>query len=248
MMRRWPWIGLTILGVAALGFEPLVRPMPKLIYNPSPSAPIGWYRVLPQETYQRGDVVVSLLPEDIAAFAALRGYLPRDTPVIKTIGAQEGDRYCVTAMGLKLVGHELLARLSTDRDGRDLSGLDRGCRSVEHGHILLISMENSGSFDARYFGETPIDLVIGRAEYIGKIDGRYGRDNLEAGGARGLGADGKIKAHGSMLGLTPCLHINFYGTANRVTCPGFGEKGLKSALCRGSISQNFPALHANQRP
>ena len=248
MTRRWGCIGLAIFGVAALVFRPQIRPMPRLLYNPSPSAPIGWYRVLPQETYQRGDLVASSLPEDVAGFAEQRGYLPRGAPVIKTIGAQEGELYCVTATGLNLEGYGTLTRLPTDGQGRVLIGLDRGCRSVKSGHILLVSAQSTGSFDGRYFGETPVGLVLGRAEYLGTVEGLSSRNDLEVGWARGLGADGKIKAHGSMLGLTPCLHINFYGATNKVLCPGLKQTGLESACCRGSNSRKCPAFHLRQRP
>ena len=36
-------------------------------------------------------------------------------------------------------------------------------------------------------------------------------DIVGKGGARGKGAQGKIKGDGAIQGITPCLHINFYG-------------------------------------
>ena len=36
-------------------------------------------------------------------------------------------------------------------------------------------------------------------------------DLVGQGGARGKGAQGKIKGDGAIRGITPCLHINFYG-------------------------------------
>ena len=38
-------------------------------------------------------------------------------------------------------------------------------------------------------------------------------DIVGKGGARGKGAQGKIKGDGAIRGLPPCLHINFYGAA-----------------------------------
>ena len=39
--------GLSACGLAALAWASFVQPMPRLIYNPSDSVAVGWYRVDP---------------------------------------------------------------------------------------------------------------------------------------------------------------------------------------------------------
>src|SRR3546814_9631866 len=40
--------GFAAVGLAALAWAAFVQPLPRLIYNPSDSVPVGWYRVDPQ--------------------------------------------------------------------------------------------------------------------------------------------------------------------------------------------------------
>ena len=77
--------GIAAVGLAALAWAAFVQPLPRLIYNPSDSVPVGWYRVDPQrhgaDSLPRplsvGSVVVTTLPPDVAALAAQHGYLPQ---------------------------------------------------------------------------------------------------------------------------------------------------------------------------
>src|SRR3546814_4921719 len=39
--------GFAAVGLAALAWAAFVQPLPRLIYNPSDSVPVGWYRVQP---------------------------------------------------------------------------------------------------------------------------------------------------------------------------------------------------------
>src|SRR3546814_17713670 len=40
--------GFAAVGLAALAWAAFVQPLPRLIYNPSDSVPVGWYLVDPQ--------------------------------------------------------------------------------------------------------------------------------------------------------------------------------------------------------
>ncbi len=42
--------GLSACGLAALAWASFVQPLPRLIYNPSDSVAVGWYRVDPLDT------------------------------------------------------------------------------------------------------------------------------------------------------------------------------------------------------
>ena len=72
-------------GPLRLAWASFVHPLPRLIYNPSDSVAVGWYRVDPQghgtgslpRPLSVGSIVPTTLPPDAAALAAQRGYLPR---------------------------------------------------------------------------------------------------------------------------------------------------------------------------
>ena len=58
------------LGVLAITASALVKPDLRLVYNPTESAPQGWYVVHPAAQLEVGDYVIAQLPHDIAVFAA----------------------------------------------------------------------------------------------------------------------------------------------------------------------------------
>lgn len=202
-------VALMGLGLALIALSAVVSPTPMLLYNPTPSAPIGWYKVDPNAPIEREIWVASYLPMEAERLADRRGYLPRGAPVIKPLAGVSGDRFCVQSEALVLHGERFEIQ-PNDRSGRELPRLNEGCRTVAEGHVLLLSNRLQNSFDSRYFGQVPLSLVIGEAVYLGVdtsgIDG-------EKGGARALGAQGKIKEPGAAGGLAPCLHIDFDGAA-----------------------------------
>ncbi|MBF3226171.1 S26 family signal peptidase, partial [Pseudomonas aeruginosa] len=72
--------GLSACGLAALAWASFVHPLPRLIYNPSDSVAVGWYRVDPLSNgtgslprpLSVGSIVLTTLPPDAAALAAQR--------------------------------------------------------------------------------------------------------------------------------------------------------------------------------
>jgi len=162
-------LALSALGAGILWAGFVLKPAPRLLYNPSESAPIGWYKVEPLKIAKRGDLVASRLPGHAEGLAATRGYLPADIPVIKTVWAVVGDRVCVDAGVLTVAGQPPLPLLGQDRSGRPLPVWTQGCTSLRLGEILLISNETPESFDSRYFGPVSLSHVIGRAVFLGDI-------------------------------------------------------------------------------
>jgi type IV secretory pathway protease TraF len=79
----------------ALIVAPMVAQQPPLlvIWNASPSVPVGLYLVT-QASPHVGDLVALRLPQVIAAFAARRGYLPTSAYLLKPIAAAAGDLVC----------------------------------------------------------------------------------------------------------------------------------------------------------
>ena len=71
--------GFTAAGLAALAWAAFVQPLPRLIYNPSDSVAVGWYRVQPLDHRAASlprplsvdSIVLTRLPADAAALAAV---------------------------------------------------------------------------------------------------------------------------------------------------------------------------------
>src|SRR3546814_4902761 len=72
---------LIVAAVALASMAATVLPWPTVMfYNPSSSAPRGWYLRRPLHHLRPGALVLAHLPPVIATFAEGRGYLPRSVP------------------------------------------------------------------------------------------------------------------------------------------------------------------------
>ena len=155
------------VALTALAWASFAKPLPRLVYNPSDSVPVGWYHVepLPRQPNQLrvGSIVLVHLPAEAAALAAQRGYLPLHVPLLKRVGAMAPQRVCITGQVLRIDGHTVAAALSVDRMGRPLHGWPQ-CRRLQAGEVFLLSAANPASFDSRYFGPVRAADVIGIAQ------------------------------------------------------------------------------------
>lgn len=157
---------LTGAALAALLVGSLVEMPRLLIYNPSTSAPRGWYWVGSSTHLQLHQFVVAQLPDKTAMLADQRQYLPKGVPILKEIGALGGQRVCMSKGddGGRLVidGHAVARTLVRDRAGRALTAWP-GCRVLAGDELFLLSRHSNASFDSRYFGPIRRSAVIGRA-------------------------------------------------------------------------------------
>lgn len=208
MKRRIAFLALMGCGLSFMGLSN-IRTDPTLLYNRTESAPIGWYRIERPNSYSVGDQVASRLPDEVQKLAEQRKYLPAKAPIIKTVFAGPGDRYCVRRSYLIVRDADRFEILTADSSGREMPALAGGCRRLSVGEYLLLSHYSVSSFDSRYFGPVDETDIIGEAIWMGKPGGSSSGKSLEEGGARGAGAEGKIKGPCTKLVLSPCLHINF---------------------------------------
>ncbi|HCW0413371.1 TPA: S26 family signal peptidase [Pseudomonas aeruginosa] len=166
-------VGLSACGLAALAWASFVQPLPRLVYNPSDSVAVGWYRVEPLHQHTDslprplsvGSIVLTTLPPDAAALAAQRGYLPAHVPLLKRVGAVAPQTVCVFDALVWIDGVLVAAVLPADRLGRPLPSW-RQCRQLRPGELFLLSMTNPASFDSRYFGPVSAAAVIGVARPV----------------------------------------------------------------------------------
>lgn len=162
------------VALAALAWASFAEPMPRLIYNPSDSVHVGWYRVDPlvqqvtSDTTPKpaplrvGSIVLVRLPAHAAALAAQRGYLPLEVPLLKRVGAVAPQHVCIIGQALRIDGNFVTTTLRADRLGRPLHGWPK-CRRLRSGEVFLLSVTNPASFDSRYFGPVRSTDVIGTA-------------------------------------------------------------------------------------
>ncbi|MFH1818940.1 MAG: S26 family signal peptidase [Pseudomonadota bacterium] len=159
------------LGIAALAWPSVHTPITRIVYNPSDSVPLGWYRIGPPDSLHVGSVVLAQLPTDAAALAAQRGYLPEHIPLLKRIGAMSPQQVCIENYIVRIDGVAVTGVRATDGRGRLLSAWQQ-CRPLRDGELFLLSATNPASFDSRYFGPIADSAVIGSAQPLWTWDTR----------------------------------------------------------------------------
>jgi conjugative transfer signal peptidase TraF len=161
--------GLSACGLAALAWASFVSPLPRLIYNPSDSVAVGWYRIDPRGTGAPaphvGSLVLVPLPPEAAALAAWRHYLPMGIPLLKPVAAVAPQRVCVTDDRVRIDGVSVAAVLRTDGRSQPLHAWLQ-CRRLRPGELFLLSTTNPASFDSRYFGPVRASAVLGVAHPV----------------------------------------------------------------------------------
>ena len=162
MTRSWVIIlSLAAAGCGLLAGAPSAERAPRVLFNTTASAPLGFYRVEPGPP-RLGDLIVVRPPAELALWMATRGYLPRNVPLLKRLAAGEGQSVCGLD-GRVLVDGRSLAHASTkDHLGRRLTPFT-GCRRLGPDEIFLLNPDAPGSLDGRYFGPLSRRSIVGRA-------------------------------------------------------------------------------------
>ena len=160
---------LAACGLAALAWAAFVQPSARIVYNPSDSVPVGWYRIEPAHSLPGalhvGSIVLTTLPADAATLAAQRGYLPSHIPLLKRVGAVAPQHVCIVNGIVRIDSVPVAAVLRADRWGRPLPSWPQ-CRQLTEGELFLLSATNPASFDSRYFGPVSASAVIGVAHPV----------------------------------------------------------------------------------
>ena len=155
-------IGVSAVGAIILVVQPHAA-APWLVWNTSPSVPIGLY-VIDGTSPGRGDVVLARLPRPFAMMAHQRGYLQKTTYLLKPVVAINGDRVC--RLGRRIIVRDGFAALAMlhDPKGRHLPGWN-GCRVLATGDVFVLARAKH-SFDSRYFAELRRSQIVGRAVHV----------------------------------------------------------------------------------
>ena len=172
-LRTWSLVAASAIAAIAL---PKVVDLPKiLLWNPSPSAPIGLYHLRPTGTLQVADLVVVDLPEPLARFVIGRGYLPAGIPLLKRVVGLPGQTVCRMERTITVDGVEFGTALKRDSFGRPMP-VWQGCRRIAADEIFLMNRDVENSLDGRYFGPIPVSSIRGAAMPLWTDGERVGRD------------------------------------------------------------------------
>lgn len=154
--KQWPAAISLILFFLLLSGK---LPVPKIfVYNRTASLPVGWYLILPSQSYQLGDIVVFQAPEKAKELAIQRGWFSEGELMMKRIGALENMSYRIDENGQFYVEKTYMGQTAiADRYNRPMPQL-RGTFTVGPGTFLPVS-KNPNSFDGRYYGSVPLENI-----------------------------------------------------------------------------------------
>ncbi len=225
LMRLIPAAAVTAFCVASL-WQIVHPPAPKLIYNKTASAPIGWYAVETKRALERDDLVAAFAPAEARKLAADRGYLPEHVPLIKTVWAVGGERVCHDGMSVRVPNRPDISVIGQDGLGRAMPVIS-GCYTLNADEVFLVSLDVQTSWDSRYFGGVSDTLIIGPVRYLGKeLDGPE-----KLGGRLGTGSwrGGQDKRREASLGAIPLSAHHFLGAYGSV------REAPRLAIMRGAV-------------
>ena len=170
MLRNALIGGVATIFVIASATEITFPPRPVWLYNPSASAPVGWYKLAGRDEFKAGDQVAAYAPNWARELAHERDYLPFKYPLIKTIWAIAGETICYEKGELRAPNRPVLQILEQDGLGRELPRVE-GCLILGEDEYLLISPDVQTAFDGRYFGPVHKGNILGRVNYLGETVG-----------------------------------------------------------------------------
>ena len=133
---------------------------PKLVWNPTKSAPTGLYWIDQREP-KLGEFALVTTGAAAADLIARRGYLPPDIPLVKRVSARAGDEICRENHAILINKIHVADALIVDSLGRNMPQW-RGCFTLQSDEIFLLN-DHEKSLDGRYFGATNLEAVIGVA-------------------------------------------------------------------------------------
>ncbi len=168
-MTRFGYGITTYLTVLWIGVTAFLHPSPCLLWNTSASVPIGLYLLQPGRSLTVGDLVAAMPPPPLAAFMNARHYLPKGVPLLKHVGAMQGQTVCRHGATITVNGEIVAVALARDRDNRALP-VWTGCHTLSSEQVFLLNPGVPASFDGRYFEVLPITAITARAVLLWRFE------------------------------------------------------------------------------
>lgn len=156
MSIKITYIGLCLAGLV-VAYAAQAHLPPLLLYNPSPSVPVGFY-VRAAGQPELGDFVTVPALRAAPLYAHERNFTDRTDRFIKRVAATSGQFVCVQGDSVS-AGARVVHRLSHDSAGRQLPAW-LGCRTLASDEVFLLG-DADDSFDGRYWGPTRLEDIDG---------------------------------------------------------------------------------------
>ncbi len=140
---------------------------PTILINETPSEPTGFYRLVAHQSpdYRRGMYVVFAVPHDLRDLVYGRHWMRSGIPFLKEVVGLSGDEVCIFANRFEVNGRTLGPVFARDSQGRPLPQ-HPGCFAVPAGSFFAASRVLEKSFDGRYFGALPMNILAGEAKPV----------------------------------------------------------------------------------
>jgi conjugative transfer signal peptidase TraF len=152
-------IGLGLLPILALAGTRAAIGRPVLLFNPSPSEPVGLYW-LSTDAPALGRIIAFKVPQPGRHYAdAHLGGVARGA-ILKQIVAEKGTVVCEQSGNIYIDGKPQGPVAAADRRGVPLPQWS-GCQRLQVGEFFVLSNRIPNSFDSRYYGPVPSADVIG---------------------------------------------------------------------------------------
>lgn len=161
-MARFAPLVLGVLAVLGLCL-PVMAGSASFVWNVTPSAPQGLYRI-DRGPWRIGDRVAVFPAEALATDLAKRGILPKGKLLIKRVAAANGDAVCREGGSIHINGRLVGEAKRTDSQGAPLPSW-QGCAKLREGQVFLLG-DTAGSYDGRYFGVTQAAQIVGRVDLL----------------------------------------------------------------------------------
>lgn len=161
-MTRPIWASVAFIAVGAIAVSTAVTMPTLFLWNASPSAPMGLYRLQSIDHLGPRDLVALTAPDPIAAFIADRSYLPPDIPLLKHVAGLPGQIVCRFDRSITVDGISLGEAQQTDSHGHQMP-VWQGCRRITSDQVFLMNPHVETSLDGRYFGPIPRNALLAEA-------------------------------------------------------------------------------------
>jgi len=158
--NRRKFIAMGGIAIVALVIAMVTDFTPRMVWNATPSAPVGLYHVQLRAP-SIGEFALVEHRGEAAELLAERRYLPPGVPLIKRVSARSGDEICRLDERILVNNIHVADALFEDSLGRFMPEWS-GCFMLKNNEIFLLNAHEK-SLDGRYFWVTKMDEIIGVA-------------------------------------------------------------------------------------
>lgn len=150
------WFLAAALAASALCAATVLQ-LETVLYNHSPSLPVGFY--LRRSAPPTRGAIVTVRALDVAPVEATqRAFTGRSDRFLKRIAAVAGDEVCLSETAVIVAGRTLLRR--GDHQRAPHASSPYGCRLLAPDEYFLVG-DTPDSFDSRYWGAVSRDKIEG---------------------------------------------------------------------------------------